>query len=385
MDQQYAPLIFTLRCQLQHPRGLELLCQPPGTSLALPCLLCFGVPIFNTNQDHIGSTNTFAKTCANIVQYLPSLYLATLTSFSYHFIIFRFRFLCSLYIHYLILNLLPQPPQQHLWHRCLAAVRQTAWHPKEPGIRYVLRLEKSVFTQRRKTQSPPGRREFQCAFRQIILICLYWHHHASKRCQENPTFTARPIWKKMILSQEKAFCCQVSIKYFDLKAIKLCVRPTIEELLFLMPLDMVAEKYQTCKDSKHTKKMKKVLNMFIKPSWDISQHQFLSRLCKNSPAFLLQFCNALSSIFLHRNADTFLPAARCGVAQHKLIVGFIPLHAMQLLPLSSHPKSFATKPHNSHHYTFCHCRATLLKEPRQNCDCGRQYGDNTALWRTNQT
>lgn len=151
MDQQYAPLIFTLHCQLQHPRGLELLCQPPGTSLALPCLLCFGVPIFNTNQDHIGSTNTFAKTCANIVEYLPSLYLATLTSFSYHFIIFRFRFLCSLYIHYLILNLLPQPPQQHLWHRCLAAVRQTAWHPKEPGIRYVLRLEKSVFTQRRKS------------------------------------------------------------------------------------------------------------------------------------------------------------------------------------------------------------------------------------------
>ena len=138
MDQQYAPLIFTLHCQLQHPRGLELLCQPPGT-------------IFNTNQDDIGSTNTFAKTCANIVEYLPSLYLATLTSFSYHFIIFRFQFLCSLYIHYLILNLLPQPPQQHLWHRCLAAVRQTAWHPKEPGIRYVLRLEKCVFTQRRKS------------------------------------------------------------------------------------------------------------------------------------------------------------------------------------------------------------------------------------------
>lgn len=105
--------------------------------------------------------------------------------------------------------------------------------------------------------------------------------------------------------------------------------------------------------------------MFIKTSWDISQHQFLSRLCKNSPAFLLQFCNALSSVFLHRNADTFLPAARCGVAQHKLIVGFIPLHSMQLLPLSSHTKSFATKPHNSHHYSFCHCRATLLKEPRQ--------------------
>ena len=251
MDQQYAPLIFTLHCQLQHPRGLELLCQPPGTSLALPCLLCFGVPIFNTNQDHIGSTNTFAKTCANIVEYLPSLYLATLTSFSYHFIIFRFQFLCSLYIHYLILNLLPQPPQQHLWHRCLAAVRQTAWHPEEPGIRYVLRLEKCVFTQRRKTQSPPGRREFQCAFRQIILICLYWHHHASKRFQENPTFTARPIRKKMMLSQEKAFCCQVSIKYFDLKAIKLCVRPTIQELLFLMRLDMIADKYQTCKDSKH--------------------------------------------------------------------------------------------------------------------------------------
>ena len=254
---------------------------------------------------------------------------------------------------------------------------QGTWHPIK--LNRFLWLEK-CFTQRR--QSPPGRRKFQFTFCQIILICLYRHHHASKRRQENPTFTARPI-RTMILQQEKAFCCQVSIKYFDLKAIKLCVRPTIQELLFLTPLDMVAEKYQTCKDSGHTKKGK------ISPSIFSSRHHKTSvniNFYQGSARTPQLFCsNSAMPSAPNSSTATLIPSflqPDVVVAQDKLIVGFIPLHTMQLLLQSSHAKSLTTKPHNSHHYTFCNCRATLLKEPQQKCDCRQQYSNRL---KTSQT